>query len=1018
MDSQRFRLRVAVFAPADAHNLSATPQHTFVIAKSSNFPLPDLPLRELRDVVIRRYKTIYPNESLFQISKSTDSYGSDLFLDDRVGDIFADNEVFRVIKGASIRESLPRAYVSDRESSLQPVARNHRKRSPRSSNIGEASRDGKRQRVEGPDEPIPSLEYDHDSSAEDKRNEDIVPDSQGNATRRSVPNRAILPQKATSSRRMQHTRTNLSPILGEDEEDEEDEPVNRQADAMDEDVPDEVAEKALEELAPAAAVSEKKEQPTEKSATRPAKSRGRPRKSQPAAEILVTESEKGSGHVNSTRKTTPVLPPTASSSKKVAAAPTATPISNAIPTSSAAATSQVDDQTPSKGRIAAARQARLAAQAKRLKEEQLAAQKHNEEQLAAKRRQEEVLAAAKQEESRRAAVAAAAAEAEAAMEEERRQTAAKEEQAKKDAAAADAARADEDRRRAEEKLRLDAVAAKEAQDQENRRKVAEKAEQQKREATGATESRKAAKEGEARRKAAAADFKKAAMEEQKLAAKEQRKVEAAAKKPEAEIKLLSQRRAQKTSNSQKSESPEKRGNAKKHVAEDAGASGSQGLENGNRTGEESPEKSSLSPSKRSDAQATATANGTAEEHHGPAASSPSARRVSFATPSLPALPAPRSTAANTNSSENVTPVETPKVAKQSPTKPSKSSQPLEKPKAALSSSIKSKTMKEPLSQTPDIPTSAQPPSATPSSKAVRADKETDESSDDTSSDSSSSSSGRSRRDSRSPVRFVNATQNAQNGSSRPGSSHNQPVQNETSDSSSSESDSDDEDDDLDAKKTPIPARRSGEKGLTRASSPPTGMEKTPLTAAKVTRPATSASAAKPKSVIPTPTPSQPIKSALIVNAQGTGTPSSTAKLSTTPIPKPMPKSVRPAEMKHMPSLKSRAAEALKSREQELEAIKKRAEEKLKSVLDSNLSQKNGVVSEEEDSESESSSSSGSGSSSDSDDSDGDVKMANTPMRPGPGGKTVPATASKAVKTKKSLGLGKIGKRLSLGSNLR
>lgn len=63
MDSQRFRLRVAVFAPADAQNLSATPQHTFVIAKSTSFPLPDLPLRELRDVIIRRYKTIYPSES-------------------------------------------------------------------------------------------------------------------------------------------------------------------------------------------------------------------------------------------------------------------------------------------------------------------------------------------------------------------------------------------------------------------------------------------------------------------------------------------------------------------------------------------------------------------------------------------------------------------------------------------------------------------------------------------------------------------------------------------------------------------------------------------------------------------------------------------------------------------------------------------------------------------------------------------------------------------------------------------
>jgi hypothetical protein len=61
--NDRFRIRVAVVAPEDVHNLNAAPKHTFVIAKSRNFPLPELPLRELRDAAIRRYKDIYPNES-------------------------------------------------------------------------------------------------------------------------------------------------------------------------------------------------------------------------------------------------------------------------------------------------------------------------------------------------------------------------------------------------------------------------------------------------------------------------------------------------------------------------------------------------------------------------------------------------------------------------------------------------------------------------------------------------------------------------------------------------------------------------------------------------------------------------------------------------------------------------------------------------------------------------------------------------------------------------------------------
>ncbi|OBT62939.1 hypothetical protein VE03_07887 [Pseudogymnoascus sp. 23342-1-I1] len=183
--NDRFRIRVAIFSPEEAHNLQAVPKHTFVIAKSQNFPLQDLPLRELRDVAIRRYKDIYPHESLFQIAQSTDAYGSDLFLNDRVGDIFADNEVLRVIKGASIRDSLPPDYVNGRAGSVQPSYPLQRKRSPATSNLGDDSRAGKRQKVYRPDEPLPSRERDSsDSEEENLSPEDIpingiIPNSQG-----------------------------------------------------------------------------------------------------------------------------------------------------------------------------------------------------------------------------------------------------------------------------------------------------------------------------------------------------------------------------------------------------------------------------------------------------------------------------------------------------------------------------------------------------------------------------------------------------------------------------------------------------------------------------------------------------------------------------------------------------------------------------------------------------------------------------------------------------------------------
>lgn len=60
---ERFRLRVEVYLPQDARNYNAKPYHSFIIAKSRSLNLPELTLRELRDTVVYRYKTIYPNET-------------------------------------------------------------------------------------------------------------------------------------------------------------------------------------------------------------------------------------------------------------------------------------------------------------------------------------------------------------------------------------------------------------------------------------------------------------------------------------------------------------------------------------------------------------------------------------------------------------------------------------------------------------------------------------------------------------------------------------------------------------------------------------------------------------------------------------------------------------------------------------------------------------------------------------------------------------------------------------------
>jgi hypothetical protein len=159
---------------------------------------------------------------LFQIAQSTDAYGADLYLNDRVGDIFADNEVLRVIKGSSIRDSLPPDYVNGRAGSVQPSYPLQRKRSPATSNLGDNSRAGKRQKVYRPDDPVPSRERDpSDSEGENVLPEDIpidevIPDSQINEVEDG--GRHIKQEKPSQASRPSYNQP--SPVPGDGDDDE------------------------------------------------------------------------------------------------------------------------------------------------------------------------------------------------------------------------------------------------------------------------------------------------------------------------------------------------------------------------------------------------------------------------------------------------------------------------------------------------------------------------------------------------------------------------------------------------------------------------------------------------------------------------------------------------------------------------------------------------------------------------------------------------------------------------------
>ncbi len=59
----RFRLRIMVYAPSDSQDLTAMPLHRFLLVKTPEVDLANCSLRQMRDMIIERYRRMYPNES-------------------------------------------------------------------------------------------------------------------------------------------------------------------------------------------------------------------------------------------------------------------------------------------------------------------------------------------------------------------------------------------------------------------------------------------------------------------------------------------------------------------------------------------------------------------------------------------------------------------------------------------------------------------------------------------------------------------------------------------------------------------------------------------------------------------------------------------------------------------------------------------------------------------------------------------------------------------------------------------
>lgn len=125
---------------------------------------------------------------------------------------------------------MPPNYLSGRAGSIQPSHHLRRKRSPATSNLGDISRGGKRQRVHEPDQPLPSCEGDLSDSDDESipsrhlPHENAIPGSQGPEIEYGdgVARSSVLHEQETILHSAYRRRSLLSPNTGEDVEERAD----------------------------------------------------------------------------------------------------------------------------------------------------------------------------------------------------------------------------------------------------------------------------------------------------------------------------------------------------------------------------------------------------------------------------------------------------------------------------------------------------------------------------------------------------------------------------------------------------------------------------------------------------------------------------------------------------------------------------------------------------------------------------------------------------------------------------
>ncbi|KAI9740829.1 MAG: hypothetical protein M1818_004434 [Claussenomyces sp. TS43310] len=102
----RFRIRVWIYRPESMRSSTPEPEKRMLVARGASLPLPDLTVQEFCNEILKRYTCMFQHDPLFKIDKSQDANDSDLYLQDRVGDLFEDNDIFKIVQGSSIRDSL------------------------------------------------------------------------------------------------------------------------------------------------------------------------------------------------------------------------------------------------------------------------------------------------------------------------------------------------------------------------------------------------------------------------------------------------------------------------------------------------------------------------------------------------------------------------------------------------------------------------------------------------------------------------------------------------------------------------------------------------------------------------------------------------------------------------------------------------------------------------------------------------------------------------------------------------